>query len=69
MRDPAPISVEQQIVQPEQKFFLSPKAENLRHATLHKTGRFGDLLMIIVAIRVRSSSKRGHFGLAGFSLN
>jgi hypothetical protein len=69
MRASALISVEQQIVQPEQKFFISPKAENLRHATLHKTGRFGDLLMIIVAIRVHSCSKGEHFGLAGFTLN
>jgi hypothetical protein len=69
MRASAPISVEQQIVQPEQKFFMSSKAENLRHATLRKTGLFGDLVMIIVAIRHRSSAKRGHFGLAGFNLN
>lgn len=48
---------------------MSSKAENLRHATLRKTGLFGDLVMIIVGIRHRSSAKRGHFGLAGFNLN
>jgi hypothetical protein len=69
MRASAPKSVEQQIVQPEQMFFISPQAENLRHAVLRKPGRFGELVMIIIAARRRDSAPSGHFGLAGFNLN
>jgi hypothetical protein len=69
MRTSAPTVNGQLIVQPEQKFFLSPKAENLKHAALRKSLRFGEVSIMILAARNRHSVKREHFGLAGFHLN
>lgn len=69
MWPPAPTINEQLIVQPEQKYFLSPRAENLRHAALRKTLRFGDVSIMILAARSRQTAKPEHFGLAGFHLN
>ena len=61
---------EQKIVRPQLKYFLSPKAENLKLAPLTKLTRFGQITLLIVAARkVRASKGQQHFGLAGFYMS
>ena len=67
MRDPVATANEQRIVRPQMRFFVPPKAENLKLAPLQKFTRFGEIsLMIVAARRRRASNKVDHFGLAGF---
>ena len=67
MRDPVATANEQRIVRPQIKFFLPPKAQNLKLAPLQKFTRFGQIsLLIVAARRRRRSNKTDHFGLAGF---
>ncbi|HUR46058.1 MAG TPA: hypothetical protein VMZ27_09310 [Candidatus Saccharimonadales bacterium] len=62
-----PVTNEQKIVRPQLKYFLPPKAENLKLAPLTKLTRFGQITLLIVAARkLRGSKGQKHFGLAGF---
>jgi len=67
LRDSVATANHQKIVRPQVKFFVPPKAQNLKLAPLQKFTRFGEIsLLIVAARRRRSSNKSDHFGLAGF---